>query len=136
MWAGEVGDEELRPICVFALVGHGDHPPRVVLPGPVELIREILAPNTLPPPPGPRRVAPLKHEAFDVAVEDGSVIVPACGEFCHVPYGFGGVFGVELDCQGAVRGAEAEVAGGFYEARAEEVFFLGEGREGGGCLGG
>lgn len=122
--AGPVGDEELGAVGVLALVRHADHAAGVVGERPVELVREGLAPDRVPPLARAGRVPALEHEVADVAVEADAGVVAALAQLREVPHGPGRELRQQLEVDGAVVRGDARVAGFLDAAGLEHVFLV------------
>lgn len=106
-----IGDEELAAVGVFAFIRHSQHTAFVELATQraLQLIIEVLVPDTGAAFARAGGVAALDHEVEDVAVEGEVVVVGFFGKLDEVPAGFGCEFGVEFEgylvrCWGGGRG--------------------------------
>ena len=70
-----IRDEELARIRILAFIRHGEDAALVELERAVEFVFEVLGPVRFPALAGAGGVAALDHEAGDVAVEEGVVVV-------------------------------------------------------------
>ncbi len=126
MFARAVRDEELRAVCILPLIRHADDTPRVMGQRPVELVREVFAPDRVAALARARRVAALEHKVADVAVEDDAVVVAPFAQLRKVPHGLGRELGEQFEVDVAVVGRDARVAGFFDAAGLEHVLFVGQ----------
>lgn len=96
-------NKELTPIRIRPAVRHAQDASAGVLERGVDLVLELLAVDGAAAAAGAGGVAGLEHEVGNDAVEEERVVVAAFGEGLEVLAGFWGVFGVELDGDGALR---------------------------------
>lgn len=89
-------DKELRPIRVWARVGHAQNASARVLQTWIDLVLELVPVDGASSATGPRWVATLDHEVRDDAMEDGVIVVAATDEGGEIVACLGSVSGVQL----------------------------------------
>ena len=102
--------EELRRVRVGPCRGHGEQPAVREAQAAVVLILEGLAVGGLAALAGARRVAGLRHEVLDDAVEDAAVVVALEAELHKVAAGERRLLGPELHVERTNAGVQYDLA--------------------------
>lgn len=89
-------DKELRPVRVWARVGHAQDAGARVLQARIDLVLKLLAKDGASSATGSRGIAALDHKVGNDAVEDGVVIVAATDKGGKIVAGLWGVRSVQL----------------------------------------
>ena len=100
---GNVRDEKLRAVSVWAGVRHRKHAGHIVAQFWVKFIPEFV---TRTAAAGAGRVAALGHKIRDNAVENGTVVEALAGEKDKIIHGVGNVFGIQVDDDVAFAGMQ------------------------------